>query len=72
MNINWKKWKTLIIIGVAIPFGTIAMSQVDKIMYDVDVFNDIYYMYLSQISLTLFTCLYFLVDIWSKQKKEEK
>jgi hypothetical protein len=70
-NINWRKWKILLLISIAVPMGTILMGALDSQMYEVDIFNDIYYMYLSQINLVLWACLYFIVDMWSKQKVTE-
>ena len=68
-KLNWKKWKMILIVGIAVPFGVILMSVIDSMSYEIDIFHDVYYMYLCQINLVAWACLYFIIDMWSKQKE---
>lgn len=68
-RVNWKRMRDMVIIAVVVPFATIGMWFIDKMTYDVNILNDIYYLYLAQINILLWIILFYILGLVYKKEK---
>ena len=66
---SWKKLATYIGIAIVVPFLSLISFIIDGTYFNIDVLNDVHYIYLVQISWLMWIMLYFLIDLYYRKEK---